>query len=86
LVIAPGLIDIHTHVGLWREVDEQINDANEYTDPFTPQMAALDGIDVRHFSFDLARQGGITTVQTGAGSANPIGGVWSIKTLLKRTP
>ncbi|WP_408008487.1 amidohydrolase family protein [Pseudalkalibacillus sp. A8] len=77
-VITPGLIDIHTHVGIWREVQEQINDACEYSDPWTPQMAAIDGIDIHHFSFELARQGGVTTVQTGAGSANPIGGIWSI--------
>ncbi|WP_257348191.1 amidohydrolase family protein [Pseudalkalibacillus decolorationis] len=77
-VITPGLIDIHTHVGIWREVHEQINDANEYADPFTPQMAAIDGIDIHHFSFEMARRGGVTTIQTGAGSANPIGGIWSI--------
>lgn len=77
-VITPGLIDIHTHVGIWGEIQEQINDANEYSAPFTPLMEAIDGIDIHHFSFELARQGGVTTVQTGAGSANPIGGIWSI--------
>ncbi|MDI2587620.1 amidohydrolase family protein [Psychrobacillus sp. NEAU-3TGS] len=77
-IITPGLIDIHTHVGLWSEINEQINDANEYSSPFTPLMNAIDGIDIRHFSFDLAVQGGVTTIQTGAGSANPIGGVWTI--------
>lgn len=46
--------------------------------PFTPLMSAIDGIDIRHFSFGLARKGGVTTVQTGTGSANPIGGVWTI--------
>lgn len=77
-VITPGLIDAHTHVGIWREVSEQINDANEYSDPWTPSMDAIDGIDIRHFSFDLAVEGGVTTIQTGAGSANPIAGTWSI--------
>lgn len=76
--ITPGLIDIHTHVGIWGEINEQINDANEYSEPYTPLMSAIDAIDINHFSFELARKGGVTTVQTGAGSANPIGGVWTI--------
>lgn len=76
--ITPGLIDIHTHVGVWGEINEQINDANEYSEPYTPLMSAIDGLDINHFSFDTARQGGVTTIQTGAGSANPIGGVWTI--------
>lgn len=77
-VITPGLIDAHTHVGIWGEINEHHNDANEYSDPWTPSMAAIDGIDIRHFSFDLAVEGGVTTIQTGAGSANPIAGTWSI--------
>ncbi|MCM3763806.1 amidohydrolase [Neobacillus niacini] len=77
-VITPGLIDIHTHVGIWAEIDERINDACEYSSPFTPLMSALDGINNRHFSFQQARKGGVTTVQTGTGSANPIGGIWTI--------
>src|SRR5699024_5445547 len=77
-IITPGLIDVHTHVGIWGEIDDAINDACEYSSPFTPTLRAIDGVNENHFSFDLARQGGVTTVQTGAGSANPIGGVWTI--------
>ncbi|MEC1177444.1 amidohydrolase family protein [Metasolibacillus meyeri] len=77
-VVTPGLIDIHAHVGTWAEVTEDINDANEYSEPFTPLMHALDSVDIRHFSFQHAIEGGVTTVQTGPGSANVIGGIWSI--------
>ncbi|HBJ01924.1 MULTISPECIES: amidohydrolase [Lysinibacillus] len=76
--VTPGLIDIHAHVGTWAEVTEDINDANEYSEPFTPLMHALDSVDIRHFSFQHALEGGVTTVQTGPGSANVIGGIWSI--------
>ncbi|MFJ7369161.1 amidohydrolase family protein [Lysinibacillus sp. NPDC098008] len=76
--VTPGLIDIHAHVGTWAEVTEEINDANEYSEPFTPLMHALDSVDIRHFSFQHALEGGVTTVQTGPGSANVIGGIWSI--------
>lgn len=41
-------------------------------------MHALDSVDIRHFSFQHALAGGVTTVQTGPGSANVIGGIWSI--------
>jgi len=59
--VTPGLIDIHAHVGTWAEVTEDINDANEYSEPFTPLMHALDSVDIRHFSFQHALEGGVTT-------------------------
>lgn len=55
--VTPGLIDIHAHVGTWAEVTEDINDANEYSEPFTPLMHALDSVDIRHFSFQHALEG-----------------------------
>ncbi|WP_163972123.1 amidohydrolase [Oceanobacillus halotolerans] len=70
-VITPGLIDAHTHVGVW-------NDANESSHPYTPLMSAVDAINPQDDSFKDARSGGVTTVQTGAGSANAIGGIWSV--------
>ncbi len=71
LIVTPGLIDAHTHVGLWE-------DGNETSHPYTPLMDAVDAINPHDYSFKDARSGGVTTVQTGAGSANPIGGVWSV--------
>lgn len=77
-IVTPGLIDIHTHVGIWGETTGDPGDGNESSSPFTPLMLAIDAINPQHLSFDDARSGGVTTVQTGAGSGNPIGGVWTI--------
>jgi len=44
------------------------------TDPVTPHMRAIDGIYYKDRSFGDAREAGITTLVTGPGSANVIGG------------
>jgi imidazolonepropionase-like amidohydrolase len=49
-------------------------DANEDSDPITPQLRAIDGINPQDRAFYDARKAGITTVVTGPGSANPVGG------------
>ncbi len=74
-VVTPGLIDCHSHLGLWEEgypLDEA--SGNEKTDPLTPQLRALDGFDPEDTSFSDARSAGITTVQILPGSANVMGG------------
>lgn len=77
-ILTPGLIDAHTHVGIFNEGTDSRSDANESSYPFTPALSAIDAINPNHSSFEEARSGGVTTVQTGAGSSNPIGGVWSV--------
>lgn len=75
LVVTPGLIDAHCHVGLFGDsLGFEGADANEDSDPITPQLRAIDGINPQDRAFCDARRSGVTTVVTGAGSANPIGG------------
>lgn len=73
--VIPGMIDAHCHVGIFEEnMGKEGADGNEMTDPVTPQLRAIDGINPFDKSFKDAREGGITTVVTGPGSANVIGG------------
>lgn len=74
-VVMPGLIDAHTHVGIVEEIyREEGDDCNEITDPVTPHLRAIDAIDPADLGFRDALAGGVTTVVTGPGSANVIGG------------
>lgn len=74
-IITPGLIDVHTHLGVHEEgVGSEGRDFNETSSASTPQIRALDGINPEETGFDDARRFGVTTVQIMPGSANVIGG------------
>ena len=74
-VLTPGLIDIHSHLGLYEDgLGFEGADGNEDTDPVTPQLRAIDGINPMDRGFQEAREAGVTTVAVSPGSANPIGG------------
>lgn len=85
-VLLPGLIDAHTHIGMCEDsLDFEGEDTNEDTDPSTPQLSAEDAINPMDRCFDDALSAGVTTVVTGPGSANPIGGrLIAMKTYGKR--
>lgn len=75
MYITPGLIDAHSHIGLFNEsMRWEGEDGNEEFDPVTPDMNAVDGINPFDISFREALEGGVTTASTGPGSANVIGG------------
>ncbi len=76
-VVMPGLIDAHCHVGLWPEgVGWEHSDGNEMTDPITPHLRALDAVHPEDPAFKELVAAGVTTVLTGPGSGNLIGGQW----------
>jgi len=73
--VLPGFIDAHCHVGILEEVYQiEGDDVNELTDPITPHLRVIDGINPEDEGFRDALSGGITTVVTTPGSANVIGG------------
>lgn len=74
-VVMPGMIDAHSHLGIVEEIyREEGDDCNEITDPVTPHLRAIDAVNPADLGFRDALAGGITTVVTGPGSANIIGG------------
>jgi imidazolonepropionase-like amidohydrolase len=84
-VVMPGLIDAHCHVGIFADgIGWQHADGNEMTDPVTPHLRALDAVNPADPAFQELLQAGVTTVLTGPGSANLIGGQWiCLKTVSK---
>lgn len=80
--VIPGMVDAHCHTGILEEAESwEGNDTNEKFDPFTPHLRALDGINPFDIGFQDSLKAGITTVNVGPGSGNPIGGRFaSLKT------
>ena len=78
LNVYPGLVEAHGHIGLdgWA-MGYEGSDYNEYTDPVTPQLRAIDGINPFDESLHDAALGGVTTVCTGPGSSNVLGGTFA---------
>ena len=73
--ICPGFIDAHCHLGMFGDaLGFESDDGNEETDPCTPHLRAIDGVNPLDRCFSEARAAGVTTVLTGPGSANPVSG------------
>ena len=74
----PGLVEAHGHIGLdgWA-VGYEGRDYNEYNDPVTPQLRAIDAINPFDESLLDAARGGVTTLCTGPGSSNVLGGTFA---------
>ena len=78
-LVTPGCVDAHCHIGLDNEaVGWEGRDYNEIVEPITPQMRAIDSIYPQDEAFPNAIRGGVTTACTGPGSANVIGGTFTV--------
>jgi imidazolonepropionase-like amidohydrolase len=86
MTVLPGLVDAHCHLGMWEDgMGEEGADGNEGVNPATPSLRAIDAVNPRDGYFREAREGGVTTVVTGPGSANVIGGQFcALKTVGER--
>ena len=78
LTVLPGFIEAHSHIGIEEPNNENPGNLNELSSPITPHLNGLDGVNYFDESFEKALKNGITTIATGPGSANVIGGTFSI--------
>ncbi len=73
--VMPGMIDAHSHIGITEETRGAIgDDCNEESGAVQPQLRAIDAINPMDPAFHDAIMAGITSVMTGPGSANVVGG------------
>lgn len=73
--VMPGLIDAHSHIGMWEEgLNWEGDDGTEKSSPVTPEVRAIDSINPMDEAFENAIKGGVTVASTGPGSANVISG------------
>lgn len=86
LHVYPGFVDAHSHMGtIGSSIGFEGDDVNEMTDILTPQLRGIDCIEPMDVTFAEAREGGVTTVCVGPGSANVVGGTFAaLKTVGKR--
>lgn len=86
MLVFPGFIDAHCHIGMWEDgIEFEGDDGNEDTDPCTPHLRGIDGVNPFDRCFEEALEGGVTTVATGPGSANPVGGTFALLKTGKHT-
>ena len=80
--VYPGFVDAHSHLGLdIYGIGYEGNDYNEMTDVCCPQLRGIDSFNPFDKAIEMALSGGVTTVGTGPGSANVLGGTFfAVKT------
>ena len=74
-VIIPGLVDTHSHVGVYSRPGVSANsDGNEMSGPVQPAVRAIDSFNADDPGIHMALAGGVTTANVMPGSGNVIGG------------
>ena len=77
--VIPGMIDAHCHTGIFADgVGWNHSDGNEMTDPVMPHLRAIDAIHPEDKAFQDLRESGVTTIGTGPGSGNLVGGMTAV--------
>ena len=77
-LVTPGCVEAHCHIGVHNSAMRwEGADYNESSDPVTPHMRAIDGINPIDETFDNAVSHGVTSACTGPGSANVVGGTFA---------
>lgn len=80
-IVTPGLIETNCSLGLQEAIYPDGNDKDEKDTPINPKLRAIDAINPYDESFETALKSGVTTVITGPGNMNLIGGTFAaIKT------
>jgi imidazolonepropionase-like amidohydrolase len=73
--IIPGLVDTHSHVGVYSRPGVSANsDGNESSGPVQPGVRAIDSFNIDDPGIRMALAGGVTTANVMPGSGNVIGG------------
>lgn len=82
LYVMPGLIDAHSHIGLFDFNNEYtVDDANEMTDPVTIAVDARYGVNPKAREFRASYEHGITTLLITPGSGDVFCGLpFALKT------
>lgn len=73
--VTPGFIDAHAHIGLFGEPSIPATaDGNEKTGPIQSALRGIDSLNPDDPAFPQVVSAGVTTVYTGPGSSNIVGG------------
>ncbi len=77
-MLTPGLIEPHSHIGIMEEgIQFEGSDGNELTHPIYPELRGLDALNPNDTAFNETIKNGITTLVSGPGSGNVIGGTFT---------
>ena len=79
LSVYPGFVEAHCHMGLHEYgIGFEGHDFNERNAIISPELRAIDSINPQDPAFSLAVKAGVTCVCAGPGSANVLGGTFSV--------
>lgn len=78
-IVFPGLVEAHCHTGLEeQDIGPAGNDLNEGSSSNTADIRGIDGFNPFDTAIAEALASGVTTMHTGPGSANCIGGTFTV--------